>query len=492
VNQTTGRSRVDALPRWARWCDVLGLAGAAIGAWIASYGAIIYRSEDVSFTARSPYRAWVLAVVLIAIRHYRYPSPSLPARVWRGVRDGVLALVPDVAVPNTRSVIQLAIATRVAIMIVGILANVSIGYPEGPPPFGISANVFLNVHARWDAAWYSEIALFGYEWMPHSAHEQSIAFFPGYPILMNVAGNVLSVAEYLVGAPGVLGGPQGRMVLGGLLVSLAAFALALLHLKALAGMFAGEERTRAVLVLLAAYPFAVYFSAPLTESTFLLAVVAAFYSAEAQRFGRMTFWSLLAGLVRPNGFVLTPALLLLVAQRMWSGRSASGEPYRRGLLPFVATFGAMAAMLAYSWYVRDLTGDPFAWAKAQGGWALQARPPWTFFTGRVAQWYELGTYGFSLAHPLELLKLACVSITLVLSVLAGRFGIAYAVWPLLSIAPALALDLPAIGRMTAVLFPAFLALGRFAPSRWHPPVVVLFALFQGFLATLFYTSRPPW
>jgi hypothetical protein len=462
------QSRADAaLPRWVHWCDALSLVAAAIGVWIASFGAIIYRSDQLSLTARSPYRAWLVALILIALRHYRYPSPPLPVRIWMVTRQAVLALLPDAAVPDRRGVIQFAIATRVAIIAVGLLATAGIGYPEGPPPFGISKNAFLNLHARWDAARYAEIALFGYQWDPTAERGQSIAFFPGYPFLMTVAGNALSVAEYLVVSPGALGGPQARMVLGGVIVSLAAFALALLHLNALVRLFGDEGAARAAVTLLATYPYAVYFSAPLTESTFLLAAVAAFYSAEAQRFARMTFWSFLAGLVRPNGFVLTPALLLLVAQRMWSGRSVSGAPYPRRVVPFLGALGAAGAMFAFSWYVKGLTGDPFAWAHARSD-------------------------GYPVAYPLDLLELVCVSLTLVLSVLCGRHGLAYAVWPLLSLVPSLVLDLPAHGRMTAVLFPAFVGLATFVSPRWHPAFFISFAVFQGFLAALFYTSRPPW
>jgi hypothetical protein len=61
------------------------------------------------------------------------------------------------------------------------------------------------------------------------------------------------------------------------------------------------------------------------------------------------------------------------------------------------------------------------------------------------------------------------------------------------LAPAIAIDLPAAGRMTAVLFPMFIALAsalRNCYLFWT--VTVSFALLQLFLAARFYTWRTPY
>ena len=70
---------------------------------------------------------------------------------------------------------------------------------------------------------------------------------------------------------------MARLLWGGVIVSLAAFAWAAVYLWRLARDTIGEERAPAAVALLAAYPFAVFFSAPYTESLFLLGAVGAIY-----------------------------------------------------------------------------------------------------------------------------------------------------------------------------------------------------------------------
>ncbi len=87
-------------------------------------------------------------------------------------------------------------------------------------------------------------------------------FFPLYPLLMRWGGAALG----------------GHPLLAGLIVSLAAFAGALVLLYRLARLELGEDYAWRVVLLISTFPYALYFSAVYTESLFLLLSVGAFYA----------------------------------------------------------------------------------------------------------------------------------------------------------------------------------------------------------------------
>ena len=76
-----------------------------------------------------------------------------------------------------------------------------------------------------------------------------------------------------------------RALWAGVVISLAAFLWALVYLVRLGRELVGAERAADAALLLAAYPFALFFSAPYTESLFLLAAVGAFFHFRRGRLG---------------------------------------------------------------------------------------------------------------------------------------------------------------------------------------------------------------
>ena len=116
--------------------------------------------------------------------------------------------------------------------------------------------------ARWDAQWYAGIAAYGYEWRSSFDLQQNLAFFPAYPLLMRAAGAV--TGAFRTGVP-----PDRRMARltwCGLVISLAAFLWAAWYFASIARTMLGETRGLAALLLLSAYPFALFYSAAYTES----------------------------------------------------------------------------------------------------------------------------------------------------------------------------------------------------------------------------------
>ena len=97
-------------------------------------------------------------------------------------------------------------------------------------------------------------------------------------------------------------------IVSGTIISLAAFVAALAYLYALARDYLDDAQARTALWMLAAYPFALFYGAIYTESLFLLTAVGSIYHFRRQEWWRAAAWACLAGLTRPNGFLLGAVL----------------------------------------------------------------------------------------------------------------------------------------------------------------------------------------
>ncbi|MGE5617602.1 MAG: mannosyltransferase family protein, partial [Candidatus Woesearchaeota archaeon] len=180
----------------------------------------------------------------------------------------------------------------------GVLAVLSFGNAGGwrgfdplslTAPFGYFGNLLAAPFARWDSVWYLTIARAGYN---HQAART--AFFPLYPLLVRGVG--YATRSDLV---------------AGVLISLVAFALALMLLYRLAALELGGELARLTVLLIAFCPMAYFFSAVYSESLFLALSLGCIWHA---RNGRWMWAGLLGGLgaaVRGSGIALIVPLILL-------------------------------------------------------------------------------------------------------------------------------------------------------------------------------------
>jgi len=180
----------------------------------------------------------------------------------------------------------------------GLLAVLSFGNapewrgfdPRGlTTPSGYLGNLLAAPVARWDAVWYLTIARTGYG---HQAVRT--AFFPLYPLLIRGLG-------FLIGSD--LG--------AGVLISLAAFAVALVLVHRLVSLELDAQLARPVVMLIAFCPMAYFFSAVYSESLFLALSVGCIWQA---RNGRWAWAGLLGGLgaaERGSGVMLAVPLVLL-------------------------------------------------------------------------------------------------------------------------------------------------------------------------------------
>lgn len=384
-----------------------------------------------------------------------------------------------------------SLASRVGVLLAGYFAVVTIGLAPGAVGFQVASDTALNLPARFDAGWYGGIALEGYSFEGRFDKQQNIAFFPAFPLLERAAGYPLGAF-----APGI---PKerrmARLLWGGVIVSLIAFAWGAVYLWRLARDTIGEARAPAAVAFLAAYPFSVFFSAPYTESLFLLGSVAAIYHFRRGELLKASAWGLLVGLTRPNGCFLSVVLACLITEHLWRARSAKVSMVRFPAYAVARSVLAASApgvgMLIYSAYVHHLTGAWFGWARLHEAWGRS-------YSGLAP---VVRAYGWltdeGLLHVVEgvpydtLNSLGLIFALLMLWPVWKRLGPAFAVFVLINLVPPmLAGGVLSMGRLTSTLFPLFLALAGCAPPRLVTPLVTAFAIGQGLAAALFFTWHP--
>lgn len=385
---------------------------------------------------------------------------------------------------------RLVLTTRMTVLLVGFTATVLVGLPASITP--ISPDPLRALPARWDATWYVDIAGFGYRYDARRgpSAQQAIVFFPLYPMLIRTLDALTAPAR-----PATMKYPEYietrlvHLAWCGLLISLVAFAGALVVLYRWAELHGGADAAAATVALLATYPFAVFFGAPYTESLFLLLAIGACYAFERRRLPLAAAAGLLAGLTRPNGVMLALLLAILAL-----------EPLRRreaGWLRAVAGGLLTAAMpgvglLLYSAFIYRLTGHPFAWVEAQAAWGRGFATTLSHYASIWQTIGDKGLVGYIGSVPAEAVQVVplVLSLGLVWPV-ARRVGPAYAVFMLANLLPPLFQGgLLSIGRFTATLFPQFLALALLVPGERRIDWIIAFAIGQGLVAMVFFTWRP--
>jgi hypothetical protein len=281
-------------------------------------------------------------------------------------------------------------SSRLLVWAVGIGTLLTYGF--GPmrhafnPPgltrgFGWLGDLLAAPAARWDASWYLVIAHYGYRPDLGTFTASRDAFFPLYPLGLRGLG--------WLGVP---------LVLGGVLISMAAFALALYGIHRLttleltraaraggrsllgtrmgAGSTAadGTDVARLAVMVTAFAPMAFFFSAVYSESLYLALSVGLFYAARTGRWAAVGVLAALAGATRSTGIVLVlPALMLYVygprEDRMPDFPSARGLARRYRLRKDVLWLAlAPAGIALYMLYLGLAGGDGLSPFHAQDVW----------------------------------------------------------------------------------------------------------------------------
>jgi hypothetical protein len=482
------------LPWGIRIADAVVLALLGLAVWIAVVGGARYLLFDIVIPLNSPLMIVYAALSVALVRHLVWPAPS--ARQRLRAAGAWVAARPDFA-----TALRAAAGTRAAVFVVAFFAVVTIGYPP-KVGFTISPDPFANLPARFDAGWYGDLAMHGYAWDRTFQRQRNIAFFPAMPMIMRQVAIPFGLRD------GTLSRERRmlRALWAGVAVSLGAFFWGLHYLIRFGREVIGPERAPNAALLLAAYPFAIFFNAPYTEALFLLAAVGASYHFIRGEWRASSCWGLLAGLTRPNGCFLSVPLGILALQYaygLYFGGANGGpgatlaatpltpaEKLRASSLRFLVAAMPGLGMLAFTVYLYGITDVWFAWARSHEAWGRSYQGLTQFTTA----------YGWLRDEPfLEVVAGVPFNSLNTIGVLFGlaltypvfrRLGVAWGVFVLVTLVPPLfAGGVLSMGRVTSTLFPLFLALAAIVPPRAVPSWVAGFAIGQGFCAALFFTWR---
>jgi len=456
--------------------DLLTFALLALAAAVVLFGGIRFFAGNWRISATSTWRLLALAALVAGARHVLLPRPAAPARALAAIASARAAIRST----RFRAVAPIWLVTRLGVLVVAFLAVATIGVAPQAERLRVSGNPLWNLPYRWDTGWYLAIAVEGYQWNPAGA-QQRIAFFPAFPMLMRGGGAVLGGRVDGPRTPASIERLGTRTLVAGWLLALAASLAALFALYTWACDLGGRRVAIASVALLSTYPFALYFSAAYTEPFFLLATISAFNAVRSRRAVTAGAWGLFMGLVRPNGFLVALPLMLMA----WQQRSRDWRLWMATVMPGVG-------VLIFSAYLMSLTGRPLVWLEAHASWG-RTPPTWE---GSVAQPLQQlaqeGAVHYALTEPYQLLNGAALLFAIaLLPAVWRRLGAAPALFAIVMILPPLfAGGLMSMGRITATVFPLFVALAAVVPRRRLPVWLVLFALVQGLAAALFFTWRP--
>ncbi len=318
------------------------------------------------------------------------------------------------------------------------------------PPLADHGAAFplVGVWQRWDACWYTKIATYGYE-----ANENSVNFWPLFPLLTGFVGRVL----------------LGSMALGGLVVASVAYIAAMVGLRRLVAFDFDDRTALTTIVAISIFPTAFFFFAPFTESLFLVCAVWAILGARRRWWAVAAIAGLLAALTRIQGvfLVLPIGWEALMAWRDTGWRVRSGPIPPAGIVvrstiaalaPAIGFFG----FLVFSSVVAGKT--PLDTQDAWGG--KNFHPPWEVIE---ASWR------FAVLHhdPLQVLNmLTLVFFSLVTLIGLRQVPVSYSLFAI----PQIILigtriqptPLTSTARYLLVVFPVFVILAL-VPERWRWP-----------------------
>ena len=434
-------------------------------------------TPEFRLSLSSSWRLSMWLAALLVVRHVAWRTVPWHLRVFGWIRS-VWTSEP------LRAAWRPFVASRLTVLIVAYVAVYTIGF-TGRQPFRALSNDWLDLYARWDAGWYFGIASVGYPTQFDPAGRSALAFFPGLPLVMRGAGVLLDI----------------NLWVAGILVVTCAFLWALTYAYRLALQDVPPDQARASVLLLAWYPFAVCYSAVLTESLFLLAAAGAFYHFRRSELWKAGLFGLLAGLLRPNGCLLSiplalAALIPFAKNRGWipGGRTPGEMRWPTLVAQLAAASVPGIGMLAYAAYVYSLTGNPFAWVEAQQAWGRATAGGLAVLDARLALIETQGLSTYLRSYTIEIIEAVTALFALGATwPIVRRFGLPYGVFVALSVLPPLiSMGSVSLGRYTAPLFPIFLWLGAAIPAERRPYWVAVFAAGQALVATLFFTWRAPY
>lgn len=368
--------------------------------------------------------------------------------------------------PVARSLLLAWLSTRLILVLLGLPAATGAfaGMGLAPPPHYSTTpdSPFLAMWARWDAAWYLDIATRGYTApLPDGTYDMRPNFFPALPILIKVLAPV-------VGAPAA-----------GILVANLSFLAALAFLGSWAAERINRTTASRLIWIYAAFPTSFFFSAVYAESLLLAGIAAAWWGISRRRWHLAGLALFVAVLARPTGLIAASALIL-------AGLADGPAPIhlRTSLAnrwPIVVWPACALALYLVS--AQIIFGDALATVRTQEATRAPATWPWVAFIAA----FRDGLYWNSYTHPLFDGIVAAGAI-LALPFVMARLGWRQALLASVLVIVPLSSGLISFSRLVLPAFPLFVLVASDVKGWTFTGCVAGCFALQAFLFTWFAAS----
>ena len=245
--------------------------------------------------------------------------------------------------PTDRAALGIWVVTRVAVLALSwpaaFIFRGSAKSPQG----------WLVLWQNWDAVRLADIARYGYFSPAERLYPDQVAFFPGFPLVLDVFHAVIR-----------------QWTVSGLIVSFVAGAVAVVAVSRIAERDYIPDAGRKAVLFLVVSPAAIFLAAGYTEALFLALAATSWLAVRGDHWARSVLLAGAASVVRINGLFLCAAVAVEIVRR-------AGRQRLRALALFIP---ALVPLACYEIYLRLRTGSWLAWPHAeQAGWQRQLTNP---------------------------------------------------------------------------------------------------------------------
>ncbi|MBQ6518959.1 MAG: hypothetical protein IJI14_09575 [Anaerolineaceae bacterium] len=325
--------------------------------------------------------------------------------------------------------------------------------------FFLSPKWLIDIWCRWDSEWHLSIVKWGYVASEDiSSTYSNIAFFPLYPYLIKLF--TFWMPERFQ--------TESVYLLVGLIISNISLVLAMYGIAKLAEkLFCRTTALSAILVMFC-LPCGFYFSAFYGESLFLCLIVYTLILAENGQWKWSALCAAGAALCRPHGvLVLLPVICIYMSGINWDFRKIGTAWLWYLLVP--------AAVCGFFYGLYTITGDFFAFFKAQSSWGRSLTD-----TSAFALYFEPLHTRHNRPTTIDLIMI-CTSLILSIMLLIQHKNKAYGIYSLVCTLVLIGTgNLYSMMRYTAVIFPIWIYLADLLGK--HKKIF-------GFVCTTFYTLQ---
>jgi hypothetical protein len=239
------------------------------------------------------------------------------------------------------------------------------------------------------------------------------------------------------------------------------------------------------------FPFAFFFGVDYTEALCLAGTVGAFYGVRTKRWILGGLCGALATATRVNGILMVPALAWLV----WTGVGRGEHPARERALALTGLALVALGIGSYSFYIYQLSGNPFEWAAS-----IQR---WGYYPGGSPAMVPIALLGNLVTRPYDYLTtermavydvfngLTALAVAASIPLVWRRLGAAYGLFMAVNLwLPLSSGQFEGLGRYCSILFPFCLLIASVRSEALFSAIAVGFAMLYVLALSLFVNIHP--